>query len=189
MRSEHIQHIAVWYSSSPTIAGVKLRQLTLGHWRILEAMGSPFAGSTLKQPTRDDVCVALCICTLSFKWAYFVSRHPYLLAIIALWRARRATELDAVALSAYFTESWYKPEVYVDTAHQPRTQRAYAPCCGAAIRLAMSAERAGVMRLLHRNVRSIWDVSVAEALWVLSCSEEISGAELESVEEVQDGDS
>lgn len=184
MRSEHIQHIAAWYPSAPVIAGVRLRPLTLGHWRILEAMDSPFASRSSRAPTLEDVRAALCICSLSFKRAYKLSCNPYHLALVAMWRCRKASVMDSVALNAYFNESWFKPERYVEESGNAAKSRAYAPCCGAAIRIAMAAERAGVKRLARCNVESVWDVTIAEALWIISCSEELSGAELESSEDL-----
>lgn len=182
---EHLQHISAWFPSSPAIAGVRLLPLTLGHWRLLEAMGLPFTGRTERAPSVDDVRAALLVCSIGWRRAYRLVRHPTLFAIYASIKCRRATVQDAIALQAYFSESWFKPERFVeDTDGASAKSAAYAPCCGAAIRVAMAAERAGVKRLARRLTPCIWDVTIAEALWIISCSEELSGAELESAEDV-----
>lgn len=185
---EHLQHISAWFPSSPAIAGVRLHPLTLGHWRLLEAMGLPFAGRTERAPSVDDVRAALLVCSIGWRRAYKLVRHPTLFAVIASVKCRRATVADAIALQAYFSESWFKPERFVEDNGNAAKSAAYAPCCGAAIRVAMAAERAGVKRLARRLTPSIWDTTIAEALWIISCSEELSGAELESAEEIETRD-
>ena len=60
-----------------------------------------------------------------------------------------------------------------------------SPCCGLAARYALRCLRLNASRYSFREIRTVWDLTVPEALFTCTVAAELDGAEFESREEAE----
>jgi len=170
---DRLEHNAIWATASARVAGVRLRPTTLGQWRLLEAAASPFAWGG--RASADAVRVALEIVSQPWRRTARRMRSPRLFALRCWVRHLWADASDAARLRSWLDQQWASPPRYRERGRSP--SEAYPPCCGPADRLAMRALAAGVPALAPSGARTVWDATVAEALWACVCRDELAGAE------------
>ena len=176
---EHVSHIAAWFPARVKIAGVRLSPPTLGHWRLLEAAGSPFAVGG--EANVADVRAALAVLTLPWRKASRLLPRQRRFALRCAWKGGRATIADARALEEWLGCVWRTPERYVKDGEA--SGDGFPPCCGLAVRYAMRANRLSLIRLFPFGARNVWDLPVPFVLWGCVAAAELDGAEFEAEEE------
>lgn len=172
---EHIRHTAAWFPSRVEIAGRRLMPPTLGHWRLLECVGSPFACGG--RAADADTALALAILSRPWRRAWRMLRSPLRRALAV---ARRADAADALALSAWLDEAWWQPERYVKDGER---RTSFAPCTPCSVRLAAAAVRDGWLWLCPEKPESVWDMPIPLMLFSKIAFEEDDGAEYETPED------
>ena len=173
---EFLCHTAAWFPARVRIAGVRLAPPTLGHWRLLECAGSPFALGGPATPA----ATALALAVLSRPWRkarrMLASewRRAYALASV------RPSPADAADLRDWLAECWNGPERYVRDGEGRPSEEAAPPCCPVAVRIACAAVRDRLCEALSRPAASVWDAPVPELLLLRAAFDENAGAEYES---------
>jgi len=183
---EHLRHIAVWWPARRVrVAGFPVRRMTLGHLRVLEAVGSPFVSGG--GASAFDAAVALAILGLPWRMAARTVALPA--AFVALARIyaavlnRKPGEAAAVAaVSAHVAAHLWVPEPYVRDG-EGDSASAFAPATALSLRIAVKASALNLEALLSRPVRYVFDAPVDELLLWVTCSAEISGREFEAASE------
>ena len=61
----------------------------------------------------------------------------------------------------------------------------FPPCCGLAARYAFRCIRLSASRYSFREIRTVWDVTVPEALFLCTVAAELDGAEFEAREDAE----
>jgi len=184
---EHLRHIAVWWPARRVrVAGFPVCRMTLGHLRVLEAMGSPMlCGGKAGASHCADVIAVL---GLSWRVATALAPHAGLLAAIARPIARAISRAPGTAqavaqISAYINLCLWQPEAYVLDGSTPR---AFAPAFGLAVTLAMRAARLPLQSISARPRRLVWDYPLDEIMMWLSCDDEINGREFQNAADLDE---
>lgn len=181
---EHLRHIAVWWPARRVrVAGVRVRRMTLGHLRVLEAMGSPFIHGGPASPF--DAAAALLV--LSRPWraaSRLAARGPVFRFAAAGFASRlargRSASACVAAVDAHVAACLWVPEPYIRDGEAPP---AFRPAFGCACRIALRASRLPLAVLCLRPLRRIWDLPADEALLWLACDDELAGREFQTAEE------
>ncbi len=173
---EHYYHKAAWFPPILKIGGVRVAPPTLGQWRILELMESPFVRGG-KAAAKDVRSALLVFKTPWRRCRRAIMRHPKLFAWYAFVRFWRVTPIHCVEISAWLNEVWKHPEQYISDDAKP-SQR-FSPCSSSTVILALSLTRMRLPLITIDTVASVWDLSVPEALLLIVADAERRGAEFE----------
>lgn len=176
---ECLSHIAAWFPADVKIAGVRLSPPTLGQWRLLEAVGSPFAFGG--DATVDDARFALALLSLPWRAGTEILRHPRRLRVRAAWKGMRATAETVRELAEWCDCAWASPERYRRDGEV--SGDGFEPCCGISVRYAMRANRLNLTGLFPFRARTVWDLPIPFVLWGCVCASELDGAEFEAEDE------
>lgn len=185
---EYIQHKSIWFPGSVRVAGRRLRPMTLGQLRLLEAVSSPFI---LGGPV-DAHDLAIALWCLSRSWrrphralrrlAAAVARRtrPSRSALLALrWqlsarRLRPHCTAIATALQDYIADNLWTPERFEEAG----SGSSFAPASGLTTRLALRAASLDILSLRHTpRWRTIWDIPIQAICTYSVADQEASGAE------------
>jgi len=183
---EHLRHIAVWWPARRVrVAGFPVRRMTLGHLRVLEAMGSPLLCGG--KAGADHCADAISVLSLPWRVASALAPHGALLAVMSAPIARAirrdpGTAAAVAQMSAHVGACLWRPEAYVRDGTAPR---AFAPAFGLAVTLALRAARLPLRRLSTRPRRLVWDIPVDEVMLWLSCDDELHGREFAHAAETE----
>ena len=181
---EHLRHIAVWWPERRIrVAGCRVRRMTLGHLRVLEAIGSPYIVGGFA--CGYDAAAALIILNRRWRSARrLVSVTGRMGTIAAPLRAILARDPGTVAtiaaVGAYIAAILWTPEVFTPAGSAPSS---FPPACGAATKIAIRAARLPLATLSLHPHRSIWDYPVDEVMHLLCCDDEMNGREFAAAEE------
>ncbi len=172
---EYLQHKAVWFPGATRVAGHRLRPMTLGQLRLLEAVSSPFIpGGAVGA---GDCALALWI--LSTPW-----RRARRLARLTARRARRAGTVAGI--EEFIARCLWTPERY-EPAGSPAPS-AWSPATGLAVRLALRAVRTGTAALCHLRRGAwdcVWDIPVDAIMAYGTAAAEMEGAEYQDRAEAE----
>lgn len=181
---EHLRHIAVWWPERRIrVAGFRVRRMTIGHLRVLEAVGSPYivGGSA----NLHDAAAALIIIAQPWRSARRMVANPHLVntmavPLYAVLDRKPGAEAAIQAISTYISAILWTPEVFTPAGS---ASSSFPPACGAATKIALRAARLPLAALSLRPHRSIWDYPVDEVMHLLCCDDEMNGREFAAAEE------
>jgi len=186
---EYIEHKAVWFPSAVRIAGLRLRPMTLGQLRLLEACNSPFV--TGGQADADDCAIALWMLSTPWRRARRVMARPGLLACrlrLLAWRCgldrRRGV---AVEVASFVARCLWMPDIYEKAAPAPDSS-SFGLATGLAVWLALRARRIGAGALCHLRRGAwdcVWDIPVDAVMACCVVAGEMEGQEYQSRREVE----
>ena len=183
---EYVEHKAVWWPCAVCIAGLRIRPMTLGQLRLLDAVNSPFIAGGVADA--DDCAIALYLLSTPWRKARKSLGAPALLAwrlrLIA-WRRVGDVSTTARELEAFVSRVLWVPERY-ETAGAAASS--FAPASGLAVRMAVRAARIGIGALGHGRRGAwgcVWDIPVDAVLAYGSAAAETEGQEYQTRSETE----
>lgn len=173
---EYVEHKAVWFPCAVRIAGLRLRPMTLGQLRLLEACDSPFvAGGDL---ATGDIPLALLVLRLPWRIGRrILVRRRLATTLCALLAMRAARPGTVEALGAFIRDTLWTPDEFTAAG---QTTAPFPPATGMAIRLALHARQIGALALDPFTRRSIWDLPVKSLLSTGIAAAEREGREFDA---------
>lgn len=151
---EYLEHKAVWFPCAVRIAGLRIRPMTLGQLRLLEACNSPFvAGGDL---CPGDIPLALLVLRLPWRLGRRILGRQRIATTLCAMLAPRAARPGVVEdLGAFVRDSLWMPGEFIGPG---QAAPAFQPATGLAIRLALRARQIGAIELHPFPLRSVWDL-------------------------------
>ena len=181
---EHLRHIAVWWPARRIrVAGCRVRRMTLGHLRVLEAIGSPYIVGGVA--TLHNAAAVLVLLGCGWRAARRMVNRPASINTLAFLLCHvldhdPGAEAAVKAVGAHIAAVLWTPEVFIPAGSAPP---AFPPACGSATKIALRAARLPLATLSLHPHRSVWDYPVDEVMHLLCCDDEMNGREFAAAEE------
>lgn len=186
---EYVEHKAIWWPDTVRICGRRLRPMTLGQLRLLEAVNASclWAGN-VGEHTVPDCALSVMILHRPWRWTRRVLARPWMRRfevqryLLRYYLARDRASLlaaDAEAIDAFLAGELWTPDYFRKAGQAPST---FGSALCRATRLAQAVQEVGAICTPFRR-RSIWDYTVREAAMACILSAEQQGAEFETREE------
>jgi len=162
-------HVHAVFARAFPILGVRLLPLRLGHWRLLEALESPFVFQLRKGAVESasgrDLVLAVAVCSRSYRAARRLLLSPARLAVLSWWWGVRHAKRDMLEEARYFREYFAAWTAY-PTRHAGENERSSA--MPTAVRLAWLIST-------RMPVAAAWEFPAIEAMEFCAVEDERKG--------------